>query len=190
MAGIGRTPLPTFVGGAIGIILYFVWQLKRPFLSNFQTITGEMVKHKTVYNYERKNEMIKIWLNDTLSEPYINYYNDPQKAINKKIDNIKNLKIWFNENREIMQLEANNIKVVDYDWFAFLFLIILAMGLFFHIASYLEAKKKTNNINTYWDMWDYAFGGRVPIMKHNNKPYNPNDVIDLSWGKKKQKNKE
>jgi hypothetical protein len=30
-------------------------------------------------------------------------------------------------------------------------------------------------------MWEYAFGATKPIMKHNYRTYNPNDVLDTSW---------
>ena len=73
MAGIGRTPLPVFVGGASGIIIYIVMQLTNPFLSDFKIVEGELVKYETIYNRERHNNMIYIWVNDTLSKPYVNY---------------------------------------------------------------------------------------------------------------------
>jgi len=174
---VGRTPLPPFIGGAGSIIIYLIMQITNTPLTNFQRLSGRVVKHETVYNYERSNKMIQIWLNDTLSQPYVNFYNDPQRRINKHIAQIEQVTIWVNDNREIMQMEANKKLIVDYDWFVPLFLVILAIGLFFHIYAFKETKSKTTNIKTYWNMWEYVFGKKVPIMKYNNKPYNPDDLF-------------
>jgi hypothetical protein len=178
MAAIGRGPLvPFLASGFGGIFLFFIGQLTSPFLSNFNKVEGVLVKYETVKNHERGNKMIRIWLNDTISQPYVNYYNAPQRELKKHIDSMEHIILWVNKNREIMQLEANGIKIVDYHWFNPWLLILLGIGLFFHIYSYKETKSKTTNINTYWDMWEYALGGRYPIMKYNNKPYDPKNVF-------------
>ncbi|HNP17594.1 MAG TPA: hypothetical protein PKL31_04085 [Fulvivirga sp.] len=174
---VGRGPLLPFIGGAGSIVIYIVMQLSNPFLTSFQKIKGDVVKYETVYNNERRNNMFNLWLNDTISKPYFNYYNAPQREINQYIAEIKQVTIWVNNSREIMQMESNEKLIVNYNWFASIFLIILAIGLFFHIYAFNETKSKTTNINTYWDMWEYVFGRKVPIMKHNNKPYNPDDLF-------------
>lgn len=174
---VGRTPLIPFIGGIGTIIIYLIGQASRPPLSRFEKVSGEVVKYETVYNHERRNKMFNLWLNDTISKPYVNYYNAPQREIKKQIAEIKQVTIWVNRNREIMQMEAKEKLIVNYHWFAPIFLIILAIGLFFHIYAFKETKSKTTNINTYWNMWEYVFGKKVPIMKYNNKPYNPDDLF-------------
>jgi len=177
MAAFSRNPLVAFFSGLGGIIIYLVFQLANPFLSDFKREEGVFVKYETVNIYGKGNKMINIWLNDTISQPYVNYYNAHQREIKKHIDSMEHIILWVNKNREIMQLESNGINIVDYYWFSPLLLILLGIGLFFHISSYKEGKSKTTNINTYRDMWDYALGGRYPIMKYNNKPYDPKNVF-------------
>ncbi|HNP17592.1 MAG TPA: hypothetical protein PKL31_04075 [Fulvivirga sp.] len=177
MAAISRSPIVPFITGAVAIIMYFYVQFTTPLLSKFQKINGEVVKYETEFNRERRNNMFNLWLNDTSSKPYFNYYNSPQREINQSIAEIKQVTIWVNNGREIMQMETDEKLIFKYNWFAPIFLIILAIGLFFHIYTFKETKSKTTNINTYWDMWEYVFGRKVPIMKHNNKPYNPDDLF-------------
>jgi hypothetical protein len=178
MAGFSRNPLVAFRAiGVGGIVIFFITQLTTPVLSSFNKVEGILIKHETVYNYGRGNKMIHIWLNDTISQPYVNYFNAPQRELKKHIDSMEHIILWVNKNREIMQLESNGINIVDYHWFNPWLLIILGIGLFFHIYSYKETKSKSTNINTYWDMWEYALGYRYPIMKYNNKPYDPKNVF-------------
>ena len=160
--------------GVSFILLYLLGQLTRPFLSDFDKVEGVLVKHETVTNYQRgSNKILKIWLNDTLTQPYISTYNDPQKAIKPHIDNIEQVSVWVNSNREIMQLEASNIKIVEYKWFNPLLLLFLAFGIFFYVLSMQATKKETVNIKTHRHMWEYVLGYREAIMKHNNKPFEP-----------------
>jgi len=176
---VGPSPLAPFIGGVGSIIIYIVMQMTNPFLSSFEKVSGVLIKHEIVsQKWKYDFDYLALWLEGD-KEPYINKYPRDYKIVVKNVDNLmgKNITIWYDNNREIHQIISDGVTIMDYDWFAPIFLIILAIGLFFHIYSFKETKSKTTNIKTYWDMWGYVFGKKVPIMKYNNKPYNPDDLF-------------
>ncbi|MCB0497341.1 MAG: hypothetical protein KDC79_14465 [Cyclobacteriaceae bacterium] len=173
---IGATPVTPFLGGFGGIVIYLALQLSQPFLVSFERINGILIKSEILSDRSKYDfNYLALWLKGD-NKPFINQYPRDYKNLVVNIDNLMghDITIWYDNNREIHQLVSNGIAIMDYHWFAPIFLIILAIGLFFHIYAFKETKSKTTNINTYWNMWEYVFGKKVPIMKYNNKPYNLN----------------
>ncbi len=181
MAGVGRTPLPVFVGFFVSLLFGAYLQFKRPFLSDFATIEGKVLKFETNKNDLRdKNEQLSIWLQND-EQPYINLYPGDYKSFLKGNYQNKDIYIWYDSNREISQMSVEGLTIIKYNWFLYWNLILVIVELAFHLGAYYEAKKKTVNIKTYWNMWEYAFGARKPVMKHNRRIYDPNDALDNSW---------
>lgn len=172
MAAIGRGPKLPFLSGFLTIFLYLISQLTTPFLSDLKKISGEVVRVEP-YGYGSE-KVIRIWIDAPLTEPYTSRYID---VVDKYSEELSEVTIWVNTKKEIKQMKAESQMLYEYKWFNPFLLIILTIGVFFHIGAYWETRKKTTNINNYWDMWDYVFGGRKPIMKHNNKLYNPKDLF-------------
>lgn len=182
MAGIGRTPLPVFIGGFFGLLFGVYLQLSKPLLSDFKKISGEVSSYQiTDCPNQNSPECLEIWLT-TETKPFYNSYPGDYKPFIKE-DNYLNKKItlWYNSKREFYQISSNGVLVIKHVRFFYWNLILFAICLLFHFGAYYETKKKTTNIKTYWLMWDYAFYAIKPIMKHNRRTYNPDDVIDLSW---------
>ncbi len=176
---VGPSPLAPFIGGVGSIIIYIVMQITRPFLSSFKKVNGVLVKHEIVSEkWKYDFDYLALWLKSE-KEPFINQYPRDYEVTLNNIDGLigHEVTLWYDNKREIYQIVSNGITLMDYDWFAPIFLIILAIGLLFHIYAYKETKSKTTNIKTYWNMWEYVFGKKVPIMKYNNKPYNPDDLF-------------
>ena len=181
MAGVGRTPLPIFVGFFIGLFYVAYVQFKNPSLSDFHKITDN-ISNYALNNQDRDfyKHHILIWLENE-KKPVKNFYRstfkifEDDKLLNKKIT------LWFDSNDEIRQISVNGLVIVKYDWFLSWNLIWVVVALAFHLGAYYEVKKKTINIKTYWNMWEYAFGARKPVMKHNRRIYDPNDALDNSW---------
>jgi len=167
------SPVVPLLTSTFFILSWMYVQLCRPPLFYFETIKGKIVKHKTEYNKKVGNDMLILWLNDTINQPYFSYYIKPNKAIIEYLNknNSPSIKIWISNEREIKQLEVNSTKIVDYKWFEPIFLPFLALGLYYYFSTYKITKNIMTNVKSHKDMWEYVIGRRVLISKETNKPF-------------------
>ena len=159
------------------IVIYFFLQFTRPLSSSFREMEGEIYRYQYVPNKKNNDSTLFIWLNDTISKPYMLSYRSGQDKIKSKLDALPMVKIWFDLNREIKALKINDKKIITYQWFVWLYTFFLIVGLIFHLAIYWAIRKESVNINSYLKFWQYFFGEIPLIMKRTNKPFDPNESI-------------
>ncbi|WP_209401682.1 hypothetical protein [Pseudozobellia sp. WGM2] len=181
MAGIGRTPIPIFIGSFLTLLFAAYLQLSRPFLSDFHQKKGIVLKYEVdECPSNNRSDCLYVWLKN-MDKPFYNPYSSDYKPFLQGDYTNKEITIWTNSKREFFQIVANNLTIIKYVWFFNWNLILIFIFLLFHYGAFMETKNATLNINTYGKMWAYTIGQIEPIMKHNYRKYNPNDVLNTSW---------
>jgi hypothetical protein len=104
MAGVGRSPLPIFVGHFFALLFAAYIQFSQPFLSDLSQVTGK-VSYFEITNCPGKyrDECLALWL-DAEEKPFYNRYSSSYKPFIKGDYIHKEITLWYDSKREFHQM--------------------------------------------------------------------------------------